>query len=668
MKQNLLKSLFSIVLLMLGVNALAGTATGTLTFGTSNVKINAASVTGNDSQSNTWTIATEGTTSFTPNSAYCQVGSSKAPATSITFTTTLSEEQTFTAFSAKFGGFSGTTGTVTLKIDDSTVGTGSLNESNDVTINATGAKGKTLTVTVTGIAKGVKCYNISYSYTSSAPDNASAPELSESATFTTTPYEVTITNKESGSVVYYTTDGNDPTTLSDCFVGASKTISISETTTVKAMSVISGKGNSSITSAKYTYSSHKTPTFTYGTCKKTMFTDDAADSYELTYDGDGALSVTSSETSVATVSISGNTVTVTPVAAGKTTITMSAAQTDNYYKTSRTYTLTVKGIAELPFTFDGQKGDITDLAGIDYASLGSNYDSSPKLKFDTQGGSVIVNYNSTAKYLYYTVKGNGFSDGQFDVLQSEDGVTYSTVKSYTAIDGTLAEYYSLNSSSRFVKFVYTTKSAGNVALGAIEISNNEPQTTVSVGSTGYATYYNSKHAYVMPEGCEGWVAYWNSKFVFEKAYSEGDIVPAGVALVLKNEGDYTLKYTNEAGTKPSKNYLSGTDEETELAANEKCYFYALSLDKEGNNVGFYWMNATGAAFTNGANKAYLTINKSNFPTKAKSGFAFNDATAINNVNAEVDSANSLIYNLAGQRVNSNAKGIVIKNGRKYINK
>lgn len=138
----------------------------TIIFGNNGTKIIKASVTGSDNQGNTWTVTTVGTTSYTPNTSYSQIGSSSKPATSITFTTTLEKDATIKAMSAKFGGFSGTAGTVTLKVGDTTIGTGSLNETNDVTINATttNASGKVLTVTVTGISKGVKAYEINVIY------------------------------------------------------------------------------------------------------------------------------------------------------------------------------------------------------------------------------------------------------------------------------------------------------------------------------------------------------------------------------------------------------------------------------------------------------------------------------------------------------------------------
>lgn len=151
--------------------ALADPVTGTITFGTSNVKINASRVeNAADDLDNEWTIVTLGTTSFTLNSAYCQVGSAKAPATTITFQLTLPQELNITSMSAKFGGFNGTAGNVSLKVGSDVsnvteIGTGSLNGTNDVVVTSTSQKaGQYLEVEVTDIDKGVKCYYISYTY------------------------------------------------------------------------------------------------------------------------------------------------------------------------------------------------------------------------------------------------------------------------------------------------------------------------------------------------------------------------------------------------------------------------------------------------------------------------------------------------------------------------
>lgn len=170
MKKLLRLRLWLLALMVLGGanSLLAENTTATINFGSGAgcTNVNSATVTGSDSQGNSWTITTVGTTSFTANTGYSQIGAAKKPATSITFTTTLPSNVTVTSFSAKFGGFNGTEGNVTLKVGDTSVGTGSLNASNDVTITSkSSAVGSVLTVTVTDISKGVKAYNISYTYT-----------------------------------------------------------------------------------------------------------------------------------------------------------------------------------------------------------------------------------------------------------------------------------------------------------------------------------------------------------------------------------------------------------------------------------------------------------------------------------------------------------------------
>lgn len=141
---------------------------GEILFGTASgrTSINATSVTGDDSLGNEWTITTSGTSSFTVNASYSQIGSKNNPASSINFVTTLSGSVTVTDFSVDLGGFSGTEGTVTLSVDDVTVGTGSLSGTDDVTIEMDEdyAAGQELKVSITDIAKGVKAYGISYTY------------------------------------------------------------------------------------------------------------------------------------------------------------------------------------------------------------------------------------------------------------------------------------------------------------------------------------------------------------------------------------------------------------------------------------------------------------------------------------------------------------------------
>ncbi len=166
-----MKRFYFISKLIMAVIAIAMSATanaqneGKITFSTNDVKINAGEVTANDNLGNSWTITTVGTTSYAPQPTYCQVGSAKAPASSITLTATISEAVSISSVSVKLGGFSGTAGDVNIDINDTNVASGSLNESTNVTVSSDDTtNGNTITITITNIARGVRVYNVSYVY------------------------------------------------------------------------------------------------------------------------------------------------------------------------------------------------------------------------------------------------------------------------------------------------------------------------------------------------------------------------------------------------------------------------------------------------------------------------------------------------------------------------
>ena len=150
---------------------------------------------------------------------------------------------------------------------------------------------------------------------------------------------------------------------------------------------------------------------------------------------------------------------------------------------------------------------------------------------------------------------------------------------------------------------------------------------MNIPAAGYATYYNSVHAYAMPYNMEGYVFNTTDRLV--KEYEGGQVVPAGTALVLQAaEGLYPYAFTTGGNAPAATNQLLGTDTETLLTADANAYFYALSLDSNNENVGFYWMNATGEAFINGAHKAYLKVAKSLAPARYYLFNGENGATGI----------------------------------------
>ena len=150
-------------------NNLAGQSE-TINFGNSGnaTSINSSSFTFKDDLNVAWAIKSVGTTSFSSQTDCSQIGSSNSPATSITFkTTNIGNDYKVSDFSIKVGGFSGTAGDVSLSVGNSVVSTGSLNETNDITIsNSSVAIGSSLTITFSNIQKGIKVYYISYTLVS----------------------------------------------------------------------------------------------------------------------------------------------------------------------------------------------------------------------------------------------------------------------------------------------------------------------------------------------------------------------------------------------------------------------------------------------------------------------------------------------------------------------
>lgn len=146
----------------------AATKTTTIQFGSAegSCNFNKATVTYTDATKTSWVMNAEGTTSFTPQKEYSQVGSGKNPASTITMTGTVAKNLSLTSVSVKFGGFSGTAGDVVIKVNGEDYATGKLSAGTDVTISGTVAKelakDATITIAVSNIAKGVKVYSIVY--------------------------------------------------------------------------------------------------------------------------------------------------------------------------------------------------------------------------------------------------------------------------------------------------------------------------------------------------------------------------------------------------------------------------------------------------------------------------------------------------------------------------
>ncbi len=173
--------------------------------------------------------------------------------------------------------------------------------------------------------------------------------------------------------------------------------------------------------------------------------------------------------------------------------------------------------------------------------------------------------------------------------------------------------------------------------------------TVTLNASGLATF--SSAIPVRVTGATAYTAKISGSNVNCTPVADGK-VPAYTGVILKGEAgaNVTLTFDNTAESLSNNDLVATTTADGTSALTSA---YVLSADA--------FVTFNGTAFT--ADKAYLPAS-----VGAKSlNIVFGGTTAINSVQAET-TANDAVYNLAGQRVEADYKGIVIKNGKKYINK
>lgn len=164
--------------------------------------------------------------------------------------------------------------------------------------------------------------------------------------------------------------------------------------------------------------------------------------------------------------------------ANETTTARTATIVLTYGTLTKEVTLTQKGIvapitqfASLPFSFDGGNADIESTEGLTQDGLGADYNASPKLRFDGTGDYLLLAFDERPGVLTFDIKGNSFSGGTFKVMASEDGEEYGTVATYTELGATETKTITdLGEDIRYIKWVYTEKVTGNVALGNINLA------------------------------------------------------------------------------------------------------------------------------------------------------------------------------------------------------
>ena len=212
---------------------------------------------------------------------------------------------------------------------------------------------------------------------------------------------------------------------------------------------------------------------------------------------------------------------------------------------------------------------------------------------------------------------------------------------------------------------------------------------INISQGGYATFYNENNSYVLSEGLSAQVVTLDTSGKLSYVtIAEGDkngIIPKGVPVVLVNKdktsGTYTLSSTTESASYSGDNLLHGSDEQTitsnvngvSTSGNPNYVYYKLSYGKSNttnaDKLGWYWGAENGAPFSIEGGKAWLALPKSSIQSRESMLMIGDDATSINIVEERnMRQTNDAQYNIGGQRVGNNYKGIVIVNGKKIFRK
>lgn len=192
----------------------------------------------------------------------------------------------------------------------------------------------------------------------------------------------------------------------------------------------------------------------------------------------------------------------------------------------------------------------------------------------------------------------------------------------------------------------------------------------TIGKAGYSTFFTD-WTFVMPEGVEGGIVTGaaDGNLTVDYRYTSGSIVPANTGLLLKGAAKtYTYDISTETPDAPEVNYLKGSVE-AGMTEGDGCLFYMLSYDKNGKNLGFYWGAEDGAAFENGAGKAYLALPQA-VASQVRGFILDGSTTGISGVTAEATNAPAAVYSLTGVRMGTTTDnlpaGIYIVNGKKVL--
>lgn len=440
-----------------------------------------------------------------------------------------------------------------------------------------------------------------------------------------------------GATIYYTTDGNDPTTSSAEYNGP---ITVDSDMTIKAIAVKRAWTNSTVSTATFTVKAAApvekvvSPTFSIaddeveeGTAVTITCATDGATIY---YTTDGNEPTTSSAVYSGAIIVN-----------SAMTIKAFAAK-DGYTDSevvSATFTIKAREVVATP-VLNPAGGEVEE------------------------GTTVTISCATDGATIYYTTDGNDPTTASAvyggAIVVDKD----MTIKAFAAKDG----YYT---NSAVATATFTIKEV------VVEPEVTEYPVTPVSGRIGGTTYYlatfSANENTVAPAGVSVfYVRTVSSDEVALSRVSSGKTIPAGkgVILMASSDSEFNMTSTTDESNVAdlSDNCLAATGDDVDFTFNdENCY--ALAVKGSGELAGqFAFCKVAAGTTLNGYNnRAYLDLSASGASFSNNVRVSFDGVTGIESSVEEFQE--QVIYDICGRRVHEMKPGnIYIVNGRKVLKK
>lgn len=269
-----------------------------------------------------------------------------------------------------------------------------------------------------------------------------------------------------------------------------------------------------------------------------------------------------------------------------------------------------------------------------------------------------VNVPSGVTVSSFSISGYSNSASAASVTYNESGKSFPKNDNVPTTQSWMIENPSAGKSISF------TTGGKDLIVSTITLNTGKIYLTTTANMAGWRSFYDADQGYTLDGNTTAYIATSsdNTTTVWLKPIERG--VPAATPVILHttSSADDSYKMTlTKATVAPYSDAIDGTNLltwETTAVSNK----YRLGYGEDG--LGFYPYSGTPS---NGA----VILNVSSMNARTLGLLFESETTGISNLNVNNNDnidANAPMYNLAGQKVGKNYKGIVIVNGKKVVRK